>query len=312
MIKAIPECPPDTNRRALIIALHIYQSGCGYYMVEVSVETVVEVTTTIFVLSTMFSLGMELSLDQLLIAFRKRRLLAKSLIVNLVAVPLLAYLLVRSIPMKAGYAAGVVLIAVAPGAPFGPKFSEISKSDIEFASGLMAVLGIISVVTIPVSLALLLPGNVTLDSLALGWMIFGIQLLPLLAGIGLDFHYSSVTNWLYPPVQRLSDLSFLFLIVLLVAVYGNEMIRLIGTGTLFISVVIICVSLLLGYVLGGPGRYTREVLATTTAARNAAIALFIATTSFSDPDVLMVVLAFSFIGVVLSGLLAGMWRRRTT
>ncbi|WP_394741997.1 bile acid:sodium symporter family protein [Natronococcus roseus] len=281
-------------------------------MIAVSVETAVEIATTIFVLATMFSIGMELSLDQLLAALRKRRLMAKSLVVNLVAIPVLAYLLVRPLSVEAGYAAGIVLIAVAPGAPFGPKFAEIANGDIEFASGLMAVLGIVSVVTIPVSLALLLPGNVAVDPLAIGWMIFGIQLLPLLAGMGLDVRYSAVTKWLYPPVQRLSDLSFLFLLVLLLAAYSNEMVSLVGTGTLFVSVVIIAVSLLLGYVLGGPGRNTREVLATTTAARNAAIALFIATTSFSDPDVLMVVLAFSFIGVVLSGLLAGRWRRLTT
>jgi bile acid:Na+ symporter, BASS family len=280
-------------------------------MIEMSVSTVVEFATTIFVLLTMFSIGMELSLARLLTVFRERRLLAKSLLVNTGIIPLIAYLTVRSVPVEAGYAAGVVLIAVAPGAPFGPKFAEISKSDIEFASGLMAVLGIVSVVTIPVSLGLFLPGNVTVDPLAIGWMIFVVQLLPLLAGIGIDFYSSSIKRWLYPPTQRLSDLSFLFLIVLLLVVYIDEMLTLVGTGTLLISVVIVGVSLLLGYVLGGPGRSTREVLATTTAARNAAIALFIATTSFSDPDVLMVVIAFSFVGVVLSGLLAGIWKRRT-
>ncbi|WP_122089956.1 bile acid:sodium symporter family protein [Halalkalicoccus subterraneus] len=276
-----------------------------------SVSTVVEFATTIFVLLTMFSIGMELSFARLLAVFRERRLMAKSLLVNTGLIPLLAYLTVRSVPVEAGYAAGVVLIAVAPGAPFGPKFAEISKSDIEFASGLMAVLGIVSVVTIPVSLGLFLPGNVTVDPLAIGWMIFVVQLLPLLVGIGLDFYSASAKRWLYPPIQRLSDLSFLFLIVLLVVVYIDEMLTLVGTGTLFISVVIVGASLLLGYVLGGPKRNTREVLATTTAARNAAIALFIATTSFSDPDVLMVVIAFSFVGVVLSGLLAGMWKYRT-
>ncbi|RLM53770.1 hypothetical protein DVK07_20915, partial [Halorubrum sp. Atlit-26R] len=61
----------------------------------------------------------------------------------------------------------------------------------------------------------------------------------------------------------------------------------------------------------GPARATREVLATTTTARNAAIALFIATSGFSDPNVLTTVLAFSSIGVVGSGLLASVWRRRS-
>lgn len=275
---------------------------------EVSIDAIVDVTTTVFVLSTMLSVGLELSIHQLLAPLRKRRLVAKSLLVNLVVVPLVAYLLIRVAPVEPGYAAGILLLAIAPGAPFGPKLAEISNSDVAFASGLMAILGIVSVVTIPATLALLMPSDVAVDPLAIGRLIFGIQLVPLVAGLGLVAYYSPLANRLYSPVQRLSDYSFGFLIVLLFVVYFGEMIALFGTGTLAISVLVTGVSLLLGYVLGGPARTTREVLATTTAARNAAIALFIATTSFTNPNVLTMVLAFSFIGVVGSGLIAGAWR----
>ncbi|WP_126664285.1 hypothetical protein [Haloterrigena salifodinae] len=141
-------------------------------------------------------------------------------------------------------------------------------------------------------------------------MVLVIQLVPLLAGLGLVSYYSPISDRLYSPVQRLSDYSFVFLIVLLFVVYLGDMITLLGTGTLVISAIIVGTSLLLGYVLGGPARTTREVLATTTAAGNAPIALFIATTSFADPNVLTMVLSFSFIGVVGSGLVAGVWRQR--
>lgn len=278
-------------------------------MVEVTVDTIVDGGTGIFVLSTMLAMGLDLSIDQLLEAVGKRRLMTKSLLVNLVVVPLIAYLLVCAIPVGSGYAAGIVLIAVAPGAPFGPKLAEISNSDLAFASGLMAVLGIVSVATIPVTLALLLPGNVVVDPLSIGQMILGIQLVPLLVGLGITSLYPQISNHLYPPIQRLSDYSFILLIVLLLIVYIDDMVSLFGTGTLFVSIIVIAVSLLLGYTLGGPAKTRREVLATTTAARNAAIALFIATTSFSDPDVLTIVLAFSFIGVVGSAIIAGTWGR---
>jgi BASS family bile acid:Na+ symporter len=279
-------------------------------MVAVSGETVVEFVTTVFVLSTMFSMGVKLSVGQLVDALRKRRLLAKSLAVNLVAVPLIAYLLVRTVSVETGFAAGIVLLAVSPGAPFGPKLAEISDSDVAFASGLMAILCMLSVVTIPVSLLLLLPGDVTVDPLAIGRMVLGIQLVPLLLGLGTSFALPSLADRLYPPVQRLSDYTFIGLILLLVVVYSDSMVSLVGTGTLGLSAVAVGASLALGYGLGGPARVTREVLATTTAARNAAIALFIATTGFSDPNVLTTVLAFSFIGVVGSGLIAGVWRRQ--
>ncbi|AGB39933.1 bile acid:sodium symporter family protein [Natronococcus occultus] len=281
-------------------------------MEEALIDTVVDVGTGVFVLSTMLAMGLTLSTDQLLAAVGKRRLMTKSLLVNLVAVPLLAYLLVRMLPLEPAYAAGILLISVAPGAPFGPKLAELSNSDLAFASGLMAVLGVVSVVTIPVTLALLLPESVVVDPLAIGGIVLGIQLVPLLVGLAVTSHYPRLANSLYPPVQRVSDYSFFSLLVLLLLVYFEDMIGLFGTGTLLVSIGIVAASLLLGYVLGGPARTRREVLATTTAARNAAIALFIATTSFSDPNVLTIVLAFSFIGVVGSAGLARMWGRRTS
>ena len=271
-------------------------------------DTIVEIVTTVFVLSTMFSMGLKLSVTQLVGALRDRQLLTKSLVVNLVAVPVVAYFLVRTVPIGPAYATGFLLLAVSPGAPFGPKFAEISDSDIAFASGLMAVLCLLSVVTIPVSLVALAPGDVVVDPVAIGWMVLRIQLVPLLAGLTLSYVYTSLGDRLYPPIQRLSDVSFIGLIILLLGVYHSELWSLVGTGTLGLSAAAVAVSLALGYVFGGPIREQREVLATTTAARNAAIALFIATAGFSNPDVLTVVLGFSFVSVVGAGTLAGAWR----
>lgn len=275
-------------------------------------DTIVNLTTTVFVLSTMLAVGLDLSIGQLRKAMGRRRLMTKSLLVNLIIIPSLAYLLVRSIPMVPSYAAGVVLLAVSPGAPFGPKLAEISDSDLAFASGLMVILAVVSVVTIPVSLAFLLPGNVSVDPVAIAQLVFGVQLVPLLLGFAVTYLSPPASDALSLPVQRLSDYSFVLLIIVLFVVYVDDMVALVGTGTLFVSSVIVAGSLVAGYVFGGPARSTRDVLATTTAARNAAIALFVATAGFSDSSVLTVVLTFSFLSVVASALLATIWRRRTT
>jgi BASS family bile acid:Na+ symporter len=75
-------------------------------MVEVTVGWIEDFATTIFVLSTMLSMGLELTIDQLVDSLKKRRLMAKSLVLNLVAVPLLAYLLVLALLLETGYTAG--------------------------------------------------------------------------------------------------------------------------------------------------------------------------------------------------------------
>jgi BASS family bile acid:Na+ symporter len=77
-------------------------------MEAVSGDVAVEIVTTVFVLSTMFAMGLNLSVGRLLEALRDRQLLSKSLAVNLVAVPAVVYLLVRTISVGPAYATGIL------------------------------------------------------------------------------------------------------------------------------------------------------------------------------------------------------------
>lgn len=187
-------------------------------MVDVTVSAVIDFVTAVFVLSTMISMGLGLTIDEILAPLRRHRLVARSLLVNLVLVPLLAFVLVLAIPMETGYAAGLLLIAMAPGASFGPKLAEVAKSDLGFASSLMSVLVLISVVTIPVTSALLLPGGVTAEPLGIARTVVVAQLLPLSIGLGVRARYQPIATRLLPPVRRLSSHAFVLLIGLLLAV----------------------------------------------------------------------------------------------
>ncbi|GAA0526483.1 bile acid:Na+ symporter, BASS family [Halorubrum aquaticum] len=278
-------------------------------MGPITPTAVIDLVTVVFVLATMFSMGLALTTAEVLEAIGRRRLMAKSLLVNLILVPLLAFAFVLAVPMETGHVIGLLLIAMAPGAPFGPKLAEISKSDVAFASGLMAVLGVVSVATIPITVALLMPGDVAADPLGIARIVVVTQLVPLIGGLGVRARYQPVATRLHPPIQRLSTYLLVLLVVLLTVLYAGEMRQLVGTGTLFISVVVVVGSLLLGYALGGPEKSTREVLATTTAARNVAIALLIATTSFRDPGVLTITVAFGLVSLVVSGPVASLWGR---
>lgn len=278
-------------------------------MGPITANTVIDVVTVVFVLATMISMGLTLTTDEILIALGKHRLMAKSLLVNIVLVPLLAFAFVLTVPMETGHVVGLLLIAMAPGAPFGPKLAEISNSNVAFGSGLMAVLGIVSVATIPVTVALLMPGDVSADPLGIAQIVVVTQLIPLIGGLGVKARFQSVAARLHPPIQHLSTILLVLLIILLTIVYAGEMRQLVGTGTLFISVAVVVGALLLGYALGGPAKSTREVLATTTAARNVAIALLIATTSFRNPGVLTIVVAFGLLSLVISGPVASLWGR---
>ena len=136
-------------------------------MVDVTINSVVDLMTNVFVLSTMFSIGLELTVSQIVAPLRQRPLMSKALLVNVMLVPLLAITLIISVSIEPGYATGLLIIAIAPGAPFGPKLAEIAEGDVPFATSLMAILTVVSVVTIPVTVALFLPSGVSVNPLGI-------------------------------------------------------------------------------------------------------------------------------------------------
>lgn len=277
-------------------------------MVVLSPAALVDPLVTMFVLATMFSVGLEIRIDDVLASVTQFGLVMRSMFVNLVGVPLLVMAAVLIAPLNTSHTVGLFLIAVSPGAPFGPKLAEISNSNVAFASGLMVMLATVSVFTIPASLALLVPGNVGVNLIGIARMVILVQLLPLLVGFGLRECYQALALTLHGPMRRLSTILLFVLIALLLAINVSEIGRLVGTGVMIISSVIVVGSMITGYAFGGPEKSTREVLATSTTARNAAIALLVATTSFPSPDVLVTIIAFSLVSVIVPGIAAGVWR----
>jgi len=66
----------------------------------------------------------------------------------------------------------------------------------------------------------------------------------------------------------------------------ENVIGLFGSGALLATLILVAIAISSGYLLGGPGRDTRQVLAIGTGQRNLAATFLIAGNNFSDqPDV---------------------------
>jgi BASS family bile acid:Na+ symporter len=70
------------------------------------------------------------------------------------------------------------------------------------------------------------------------------------------------------------------------------------------------ISLILGYLFGGPAEGTRRSLAFGSANRNAGMALLFATSISSDlSSILAVLVAYIIVQIVMSAVLAAKWRK---
>ena len=81
----------------------------------------------------------------------------RAAVANYVVVPAAAVALVLLFRAQPLVAAGVMIVAVCPGAPYGPPFTAIAKGDVSRAVGLMVILAGSSAVLAPLLLQWLLP-----------------------------------------------------------------------------------------------------------------------------------------------------------
>jgi len=255
--------------------------------------------TFAFVVSSMLAMGLSLTVGQIVEPLRNLRLVLLALVANFVIVPATAYLLAQVIPMDDELQIGLILMGAAAGAPFLPKLAQIAKANVPFAVGLMALLIVVTVIYLPLVLPLLLPG-VQVDAGQIAISLFGQMLVPLGIGLAVRARWEEAAGELQKPAAQVSNLSLVLLFVLMVGLNLDEVIGLFGSGAIVATLVLIGVAIGCGYLLGGPGRDTRQVLALGSGQRNLAATFLIATGNFADqPNVLVFLAGAGLIGMVI-------------
>jgi BASS family bile acid:Na+ symporter len=155
-----------------------------------------------------------------------------------------------------------------------------------------------SVLFMPVALPLLIPGLAPEPWPLLRPLLF-TMLLPLATGMVVKNRSGRLAARLRPWVGKVSNLSMVAAVLLLIGLNFEALAGTFGTGAVFVGVVFVSLTLAAGYALGGPAVGTRSVLGLGTGQRNVAAALLIATQSFhDDPGVTVMLLVTTLAGLV--------------
>jgi len=247
----------------------------------------------VFLLSTMISIGLEVTLKEILLAASNKSLFIKALVANFILVPLLALGIARILPMAMNIETGFLLLAAAPGALFAINFTR-RTDNVPFAAGLLFALTALSLVVTPflAQLILNIDEPVTLHYDRAIQALFLYVLLPLLAGFALNRWASPMALRLRKPVSACAGISFVVVTVITMG-QKSAATKQIGIHGLLAMVLMIAASMVIGWMLGGPDRGTRRVLTVNTSMRNVALALAIASPNFPGANVEVGILAFS-------------------
>jgi BASS family bile acid:Na+ symporter len=259
---------------------------------------VIPITMLAFVLSSMLSMGLSLTVGQILVPLRNYKLIVFGLLANFVLMPLASFLIARLLHLDQPLTVALLLLGTASGAPFLPLLARISKGNLAFAVGLMVLLMVVTVVYMPLVLPLMLEG-VSVDPMKIGRSLVFLMLLPLAIGLLVRARTSGIAAKIQPSLSRLSILSLALLIALLLITNMQNLLSLFGTRGVLASIFFIAAGAGIGWLLGGPHSDTRGVMALGTAQRNIAAALVVGGQNFNDPRVIVMVVVVAIVGLLL-------------
>jgi bile acid:Na+ symporter, BASS family len=251
-----------------------------------------------FVVSSMLAMGAGLTVSQISEPLRNVRLVVLALLANFVVMPLAALALARVLWLDEPFGVGLLLLGCAAGAPFLPKLAELAKGNLAFAVGAMVLLMVVTVGYLPIVLPLLLPG-VTVDPWEIARSLLVLMLLPLVIGLVLKARFGNLAARVKPVLDWISNVSLILLVCLITAANIDKVLQVFGTRGILAGLLFIGLGLGTGWLLGGSSADTRRVMALGTGQRNIAAALVVASQSFSDPKVVVMVIVVAIVGLIV-------------
>ena len=273
--------------------------------------TIIRLLTMACLTGLLLSVGLRLTIGQVVESLRKCRL-SLVLLANFVAVPLLVVLLIHLFQLKRELAIGMILLGAAPFAPVVPVFAKMARADLALAAGLTSLIAFLSAFLTPlVSLWAL---RISSGAVALEFNVPGLLLIlmatitgPLCLGVAINHFAPRFKQRILRPVEILSEATGA---LSLTVVTVTEFRSILATGWVPLLAMSISseLSLALGYVLGGKERASRRVIALGTSNRNIALALLLAIQSFARTDVVPAVVANGLVLILLGLLHVAFWR----
>ena len=269
---------------------------------------------TVTLIEMMLALGLGVTLEEVTAVLRNRRLVIQALVANYVCVPAVTVVLLLLFHASPMVAAGFLVLAVCPGAPFAPACAAMARGNVAVAVGVMVILAGSSALLAPPLLHVLLPlmsGNrpMAVDSAGMVTTLLATQLAPLLIGLGVRRKWSAAAQRLKKPADKLSALLSLATFGLIVFAQFPALAAIQPKGFLGMGILLVA-SLTAGWMLGGTDASNRRALSLTTALRNVGVGLVIGMRTFAGTPAVIAIAAYGIIEIIAAVALACWWRTR--
>ncbi len=257
------------------------------------------------------AVGIEAEPSGLLTCVRRPLWVVRIIGAMFIGVPLLAAFLVKISSAPIGVKVSIILLAVAAVAPLLPRKLLKLGIDAAFADSLSAVTMVLAIPLVPFTVSVLgamFGREMVVPPASVAKTLAETFLLPFAVGMALRAMLGDRAVQLGEWANTISNIALAGIVLLLVGAQFGTILPLLWQS-LPLVVTFAVGALLIGHVLGGPDPRERTALAIATVTRHPGLALFIATSSFPNLQVLPPILSV-IIGCAIVSIPYTAWRKR--
>jgi BASS family bile acid:Na+ symporter len=248
-----------------------------------SIEEIYKIVVMIFTVSNLAAMGLEINKNEAVKALKNPRFIILILVWGWIVGPAIAYGLTKVIPLSEAHAAGLLLISLAPTAPFFPLMVTKARGDMSSAGAFILVATIGTVIFLPLMVPFLIKGLVV-SVWGLAKPLLLMVLLPLVIGFSIKAYKEPLALKIGPVIKKIGTLFLLITAVMTFWLYYEEMLSAIGSFAVGAQVLFFALITFLSYKIPfGLKKTQRSGMALGMCTRNIA-AVFVAYFSITNPD----------------------------
>ena len=257
-----------------------------------TLDALLKISLVIFMAGNLLDMGLRLKLGTALVGLRNMRFVSFSLLWCFVLGPAVAWGITQVIPLEPPYAMGLILIGLAPCAPFLPAMVDRARGDLGYTASFMLLASVGMVAYMPLAVPLLVQG-LSVSAWVVAKPLLAVVLVPLVIGMVTLRRAPGFAARAQPVVKKITGLVTIIMLVLCLVVYGEAFIGSAGSYATLAQVVFYCAVTAGSYMLAfGLPQNRRSVLALGVCTRNlgAAFAPLFAVAGIDERAIVMVAL----------------------
>jgi bile acid:Na+ symporter, BASS family len=278
--------------------------------VTVVLEGAIQANVLTFMIASLLGVGLAVAPGAALAPLRHERFVLLTLVAGWIVCPCVARALVAVVPLDRPYAVGLLVLSLAPGAPFAPAMMQIARADAAYTAGYMVLASVATVVLMPAMVPLLID-DVAADPVLIARPLLAFVLLPLLVGFAVRHYKRELAEWAARGIAAITKVTGAVLLVLVAVRYGRDVLGAVGSYAIATQVIFMIAVTLIAH-LGGAGlpAEQRSVLTLGTSARNLGAALAPLAAIEGDPRALVMIVISAPITLAVSMVTARWLARR--